>query len=40
MGQKKEGMLPEGGEMLILAILLFFGFVGSVTAIWFLAPAP
>jgi len=40
MGSKKEGLLPEGGEMLILAIVMFFGFVGTITLIWFLAPAP
>lgn len=40
MGQKKKGPLPEGGEMLILAFAMFAGVVGTVVAIWFLAPAP
>lgn len=40
MGSKKEGLLPEGGEMLILAIVMFAGIVGTVALVMFLAPAP
>lgn len=38
--KKKEGLLPEGGEMLVLAIVMFFAFVGTVALVYTLAPGP
>jgi hypothetical protein len=38
-GSKNVGPLPEGGEMLILAILMFASVVGIIALMYTLAPA-
>ena len=34
----KKVLLPEGGEMLIMAIIMFFGVVGLLALMYALAP--
>ena len=36
--EAKKGFLPEGGEMLILAIVMFLGVIGLMTLMLTLAP--
>jgi hypothetical protein len=38
MAAKKQGLLPEGGEMLILAIAMFVGVVGIIILMRVLSP--
>ena len=37
---KNVGPLPEGGEMLILGIIMFIGVVGLIFLMYNLAPTP
>lgn len=36
--EAKKGFLPEGGEMLILAFVMFGTVLGLMTLMYFLAP--